>query len=105
MADGSPRPFAHLSAGEIIRAERTRRGITNAQASAITGISCSHLSNLESGEKTGSDSALEAIAKLLGLDPWELALRGGRAPDAFVEWATKHPTDAANALRRAMENR
>lgn len=49
-----------------IRAYREHSGITLRQLSSEAGISVSYLSEIESGRKAGSSSALFRIAKALG---------------------------------------
>lgn len=53
--------------GRVIRRRRMMADITLAETSRLTGISISHLSEVERGKKNISSEALEKIAHMLGM--------------------------------------
>lgn len=55
------------SIGESLRAAREQRGLTLDEASALSGISKSHLSRLESSERQPSVSSLLALSAAFGV--------------------------------------
>lgn len=56
-----------VSIGEHLRAVREERGLTLEEAAALSGISKSHLSRLESSERQPSVSSLLALAAAFGV--------------------------------------
>jgi DNA-binding XRE family transcriptional regulator len=63
-----------LIAGESpIRVWREHRGLTITELASKTGLSRSHLAQVESGKRRGSGDALRAIATALGLDLDDIA--------------------------------
>jgi DNA-binding XRE family transcriptional regulator/mannose-6-phosphate isomerase-like protein (cupin superfamily) len=55
------------SIGETLRAVRDQRGLTLEEASALSGVSKSHLSRLESSERQPSVSSLLALSAAFGV--------------------------------------
>jgi transcriptional regulator with XRE-family HTH domain len=55
------------SIGECLRATRERGGLTLEQAAELSGLSKSHLSRLESGDRQPSVAALLALSRALGV--------------------------------------
>jgi transcriptional regulator with XRE-family HTH domain len=58
---------ALASIGDILRATREQQGITLEQASKLSGISKSHLSRLESGERQPSVASLLSLSATFGV--------------------------------------
>lgn len=88
-----------LTAGDVLRIERTRRKISLRRAARDSGVSPSYLSEIERNRAVASEDALTRLATLLGLDAWELCLRDGRMPEAVTLWCKTRPTEAAQRLR------
>lgn len=63
--------------GEVIREQRLALGMTLREVSANGYVSMGHLSDVENGRKEGSSGFIEAVAKSIGLEPYELILRAG----------------------------
>ena len=64
--------FAILDGMNPVRVWREHRGMTRRQLAEAAGISLTHLSQIESGKRRGSDKVLAAIAGELGLQPDDL---------------------------------
>lgn len=60
-------PYNSKVTGEVIRALRRRRGISQEVLSGMTGISRSHLSMIETGEKSANVDTLWRIAGALDM--------------------------------------
>ena len=88
-----------LTAGDVVRSERKRRGISPVSAAEHVGVAKSTLANVELNCKLASEAVLADLAKLCGLDAWELCLRDGRIPEAVAQWAKRDPSGAADRLR------
>lgn len=67
----------HEAIGEVIRDERLALGLTLREVSANGYVSMGHLSDVENGRKEGSSVFIEAVAKSIGLEPYELILKAG----------------------------
>ncbi len=61
--------------GEILRAERTERGLTLKKVAEGAHISVSYLAEIERGEKDPSSKVLENIARSLDMEVSELLVR------------------------------
>lgn len=88
-----------LTAGDVLRIERTRLRLSLRRVSRDSGVSPSYLSEIERNRAVASEGAIVRLATLLGLDAWELCLRDGRIPEAMEVWCKTHPIDAARRLR------
>lgn len=55
--------------GETVQAFRERFGFTQDELATETGISRSHLANIEAGRKPLTDRQLAIVARALGLKP------------------------------------
>jgi excisionase family DNA binding protein len=64
----------------IIKQQRTARGLTLQEVAAVSGVSSSHLSRIEKGERFPSARTLWKIAQPLGMDETELLPMGGYPP-------------------------
>lgn len=53
--------------GEVIRAERGRRGLSQETLADLSGLSRTHVGEIERGEVGVSFSTLETVAKGLGM--------------------------------------
>lgn len=62
-----------VALGAVIRGQRTKRDITQAQLSARTGIPLSNLQRREDGANEITVSELERIAAALNMEPQDLA--------------------------------
>lgn len=60
-------PYNSKVTGEVIRALRRRRGISQEVLSGMAGISRSHLSMIETGEKSANVDTLWRIAGALDM--------------------------------------
>lgn len=58
--------------GEVIRAERDRRGLSQEALAGLSGLSRTHVGEIERGEVSLSFSTLEAVSKGLGMPLSEL---------------------------------
>ena len=90
-----------LTAGDVVRIARTAQGMGLRATCRATGMSPTALSHLETnrpGTSVGAET-LAALARHLGIDPWELLLRDGRIPAAVTEAFRRDPARAASALR------
>lgn len=56
-----------VALGEVIRAERGRRGLSQEALADLSGLSRTHVGEMERGEVGVSFSTLEAVAKGLGM--------------------------------------
>ena len=76
--------------GQLIKQQRTMRGLTLGELGALSGVSPSHLGRIERGERFPSASILRRIAKPLGLDEGELFTFAGflSPPSAEAETHT-----------------
>lgn len=92
-----------LTAGDVLRIERKRLGLSLRRAARDSDVSPSFLSEIERNRRSASEDVLVRLAALLRLDPWELCLRDGRAPEALTRWLRTHSTDAAPWLRAMMD--
>lgn len=63
--------------GRIIKQQRTVVPITIRELAATSGVSTSHLSRVERGERSPSANVLRRIAKPLGFDEDELFMLAG----------------------------
>jgi DNA-binding XRE family transcriptional regulator len=73
------RPLAKRSEiGSLIRRLRSRRGITQAELAALTGIHRTYLSRAERGQVVPSVIALIQIVGALGVDKILLRVRSSR---------------------------
>jgi transcriptional regulator with XRE-family HTH domain len=66
MPDIPPTPTT-TSIGDCLRATRERGGLTLEQAAELSGLSKSHLSRLESGDRQPSVATLLALSRALGV--------------------------------------
>ena len=66
--------------GKMIKQQRLRAKLTLNQLSLVSGVSVSHLSRVEKGERFPSASILRKIAKPLGVDEAELFISAGFLP-------------------------
>jgi DNA-binding XRE family transcriptional regulator len=64
--------------GELLRAERRRRGETQAQVAARAGISVQYLSELERGRKEPSSEVVAAVAGAVDLTLLDLTVAVAR---------------------------
>lgn len=92
-----------MSAGYRLRFERERRALGLREVSRKTGISPAHLSEIEREHKLASEDVLTTLAKLYGLDAWELCLCDGRLPAEAVEWVKAHAIAETARLREAVK--
>ena len=70
----------------IIKQQRIARGLTLGQLATISGVSSSHLSRIEKGERFPSARTLRKIAQPVGLDETELfALVGCLPPEPSAQ--------------------
>ncbi len=87
-----------LAFGPWLRRQRSGRGLSQQQLADFLGVSATHLSRVETGEKRLSEEALRRAATVLDVPPDEVALRAGvvplrllevlmRNPRAFCDWA------------------
>ena len=53
--------------GEVVRAERDRRGLSQEALADFSGLSRTHVGEIERGEVSASFSTLEALADGLGM--------------------------------------
>jgi len=63
--------------GRIIKQQRTRVPLTIRELAVKSGVSTSHLSRIERGERSPSANVLHRIAKPLGFDENELFMLAG----------------------------
>jgi DNA-binding XRE family transcriptional regulator len=61
-------PFAIMDGANPVKVWREYRGLTQQQLADAAGISASYLSQIETGQRTGSVNVLSAIATALRLD-------------------------------------
>lgn len=85
--------------GGWLKQHRASRGFTQQELADNLGVSAAHLSRVESGEKRLSEDGLQRAAELLGLDPWETAIRAGVVPSEVVEVLMRHPSELASWVR------
>lgn len=67
----------HEALGEVIREERLAQKQTLRDVSTTGYVSMGHLSDVENGRKEGSSQFLEAVAKALKTDSYNLVLKAG----------------------------
>ena len=77
--------------GGWLRTQRTARQLAQKALAESLGVSPSHLSRMESGEKAPSVDALDRLAVLWGLDPITLHLRAGRVPESLLAAIARDP--------------
>ena len=63
--------------GQAIREERLRKKLTLRAVASRGYVSMGHLSDVENARKEGSESFIEAVAKALELEPYELVIEAG----------------------------
>jgi transcriptional regulator with XRE-family HTH domain len=63
--------------GDVVRAERTRQGISQEELAHRSGLSTAFMSRVERGTKTVSLETIAKVASGLGLKGGELLLRAG----------------------------
>ena len=81
----------HEALGEVIREQRLANEMTLRQGSSTGYVSMGHLSDVENGRKEGSSQFIEAVAKSLGLETYELILKAGyRMADLDVPDTPEH---------------
>ena len=66
-------PFAIMDGANPVKVWREHRGLTQQQLADAAGISPSYLSQIETGQRTGSVNVLSAIAAALRLDLDDIA--------------------------------
>jgi DNA-binding XRE family transcriptional regulator len=70
----------HIEIGRLIRLLRSRRGITQAALSSLTGLNRTYLSRVECGQVMPSLISLIRIAHGLGMDKIMLRVRNSSVP-------------------------
>ncbi len=63
--------------GQVIRDERTRRGMTLRDVTEKVFMSYGHLSDVERGQKEASSIFIERIAEALEMEAYEIILEAG----------------------------
>lgn len=103
-ATSSDQPLAAPSAGDLVRLLRRRRNLTLDELALAVGLSKSHLSRYERGEKSLSVSSLIRLAKALGTS---VAALLGEAPQGdlvhVVRAGDRIATEAAQATEGGYE--
>ena len=69
--------------GRIVRV-RHRQGLSQRQVAAIAGLSPTHISRIESGERNPSEATVRAIAKALGTTEHYLLTGDSRGAYVYV---------------------
>ena len=64
--------FDHLSVGKVIRRRRIEKGMTQELLSGLAGIARTHLTMIESGDKSPNFETICKIAVALEMRPSEL---------------------------------
>jgi transcriptional regulator with XRE-family HTH domain len=75
----------------ILREAREQRGISLRAAAADLGVAPSHLSRIENGEKGPSIEVQQKASDYYGLNPDQVTLAGGSAPDDIVRILQQNP--------------
>ena len=65
-------PLVYEALGRAIKTARTERGIERKELAAATGLSYAYLSDIESGRRRPSSTAIFAIAEALDMSPSQL---------------------------------
>ena len=86
---GTPAPDAPF--GSWLKDQRTARQQSQKALAEVLELSGSHLSRVESGDKTLSPDMVERLAAAWGLDATTLALRAGHIPDALRAAIARDP--------------
>jgi len=63
--------------GRVIREQRQSLSLSLSQLSRMSGVSVSHLSRIETGDRSPSTHTLQKLAKPLGFDLYELLVMAG----------------------------
>src|SRR5579883_2430656 len=100
MATGTRSHSPVATIGECLRATREERGLTLDQAVALSGISKSHLSRLESSDRQPSVASLLALSSAYGVPVGTLFGETQRA-SALAVWPADQPRRQANGLQIA----
>lgn len=77
--------------GDWLRTQRTARKRSQKALADDLGVSPSHLSRVETGEKPLSAEATDRLAAVWGLDPVTLVLRAGHVPAELLAAITRDP--------------
>jgi transcriptional regulator with XRE-family HTH domain len=86
-----PDPGASRSLGSLLRRSRNRQRLTLARVAQLAETSPSHLSRIETGERTAvGRTLLSRLATILDVDPVELFLEAGRLPPAVESDLADH---------------
>ena len=71
--------------GQVIREERLKRNLTLRQVAARGYVSMGHLSDVENARKEGSEGFIDAVARALEIESYELIIEAGyRMADSTV---------------------
>lgn len=82
----------------FFRAWRKKRGMSQEELAAEMGVSTPTISQLETGKQGFTGDTLEALAKALNVEPWELLTRNPNAE--LSEWSVlKRMRGADNATK------
>lgn len=88
------------SIGQLVREERQRSGLTQAQLGRETGVSANYISNIENGSAipTNSDT-IRKLADALHVSDYEVFAAAQRVPDDVLEYLSGN----AEAIKRVRE--
>lgn len=82
MSRRRARTSPHAEIGERLRAAREARGVSVSECAAALGVARGFVSSIELGHKPIPAGRASVVAKVYGLDPYdlaaEIAVRGGR---------------------------
>ena len=90
-APPSDKPVADAPFGRWLKEQRIARQQSQKALAEVLELSGSHLSRVESGDKTLSPDTVERLAAAWGLDATTLALRAGHIPDALRAAIARDP--------------